>query len=388
MIKLLFKNKVKSNIEIIKLIAFGIYNLSYVMNMAGYIPKAYNYMSLIVFVIICFITYLYKYNNRICIKNKRDLQRFLLFYIFIIIYSFIVQCINNDIQSYLLTSSLYIILPMLVAYIWFISTDTNYMMIYFNIFFIRLVLHFILVYGVHISRETISTITWSDSKSSVFESNLAHDFMFMTFIFLYKNKRKLAYISVVFCLLSFKRISFMLSIGLLFFFRYIPNRKCNKVLIYILIFVTCISPFLYGWLISNQGQEFFLYKFNINLDQLFTGRIYSINKWLAEINEINGYGSISHFINIGNENVGRYSMHCDLYQLYLECSIIGVVLFSNFIFKFSSKSYHALFLGCYIVLELFVSQFFINLSIWMIFYMFVFMIGSEKKPYKKTKVEE
>lgn len=374
--------------EKLKLITFGIYNLLYVMNMAGYVGRAFNYGSLILFIIVCFFAHITKNDFNISIKFKSDLIRFLSFYGFIIIYSFIVQLINRDIQSYLFSSTLYLLLPMIIAYFWMISTDVENMDLYFYIFFIRLVLNFIIINGASLSLEAIRHISWSDSKSSIFESNIAHDFMFMTFIFLYKKKKALAILSTAFCLLSFKRISFILSIALLFLFRFISNKKCNKKLIGLLIGVTIIAPLIYGWMISANGQYFFMNKFGIDLDQLFTGRIYSINKWLAGIDTINGYGSISHYINIGKTTAGLYSLHCDLYQLYIECSIVAVILFAFFIFKFAEKNYYSLFLALYIVLELFVSQFFINLSIWMIFYMFTFMIEIEKRKNREVQYEK
>ena len=379
------KLKSYSSSELIKIITFAVYNICYVLNVCEYIDTIYNYGTLIIFVCVCIADHIKKNHGMFKIKYKSDLMNFIIFMGFVFVYSIGVQIYHQEFGTYLYSSLLYLLLPMIIAYCWMVSTDSENMDIYFYIFFIRIVLIFLIRYSSILSLNVIRLISWGNSKSSLFESNLAHDFLFMTLFFKYKKKNKLALVSTILCLLSFKRLSFLLSLMILLLYRFIPQKKCEKNIKNVAIAITLIMPIFYGWIISKAGQNFFSSTFNINLDQLFTGRIYSINKWLNNIPYTNGYGSISYFINIGISTKNKLSMHCDLYQLMLECSIIAVYCFGRFIFKFVSN-YYSFFLAIYIVLELFSSQFFINLSFWMCFYMFEFYMRKDTKVKNNEKL--
>lgn len=364
-------------IEHIKLLFFTIYNIFYALYMSGFLSRTIYLFTLVLFIVICILQYITQNKDRIKFEYKKETLAFLMFFGFVLLYSFCIQLINKNIKTYLISSSAYLILPFVTGYFWIISTPSKYRTAYFYVYFIRCCMVFLMNIQGNFSLDDIFKIDINDSNSSIYESSEAHNFLILELIFLYKKKKILPIICALFCVLSFKRLSFILSIVLLFAYRFIPRKKCNKRLIYISTVLLIIVPYFYGWLISANGQQTFYNLFKIQLDDFMTGRISFINKSLNSIGKINGYGSISYMINIGNTNIGKYSLHCDLYQLYLECTIISVAIFSWYIFKLGSKNYYSLFLVLYFVLELIISQFFINLSAWTLLYMFIFYSDKE-----------
>ncbi len=382
--------KFKPNvIENIKVLIFSFYCLSYSIYIMGFLNRYINFIFLFLFMLICFIQLIVNKTDLKKVLFKDDVFLYMLAIVFILIYSLGVQIYNNDLKGYLYSQLLYLIAPFLVAILWVWTTPKDYLFVYFYILFARGLIQFSFKFFTEFSIENIKKITWFNSNSSVFETKLAHDFLFYLIIFRSHNNKKLAFLCLLICLLSFKRLSFILSVVFLFIYKFLPKRKVSPILITILVIFFTLVPFIVLWLISDGGQSFFLNTFGMELDKFTTGRVDLIETVLNGMNgHYNGFGSISNFLNKNNSSIDLVSMHCDILMLYLECSIVSVFLYINSILRIGRKNYITLFMALYLILELVISQFLTNMGAWTIFFMFVYyMAVTDQKTNKECMIK-
>lgn len=371
--KLTFRN--------LKLFIFFLYNLTYVLYMAGYINRVINLVILSIFIIVC----LYEYLNKIIRKKQKvtfgkEFKSAMIIVVAFFIISLIIQVIHKDFELYVISELLYNIIPPVLTFFWINTINEEDVMPYFYIFFIRSITYFLLKNANDLSISSIMQIDWNNSKSSIFESPLAHDFLFLEIIFLYTKKQKLALISMFFCLLSFKRISFILSIlvyiGYIFLNKRkkindILNKEVGKFVIIMTFFVMSISPLILNWIVSDSGISYFS-KNGIDINDFTTGRVGIIRYLRGHMKYYNGYGSTDNYLTnstYGNlSNLG--SMHCDMLKLYYEVTELGVLIFIYEMLKIFKKKYITYCMLLYLFLELISSHFLDQLSVWNMFFMF------------------
>lgn len=368
-----------------KLLLFVLYNFAYVLYMIGIIPRIVNLALLLVFIISCLYKYIIERNK--ILFTEKDLFKTEFFSAlkivgFFLLVSIIIQIYHHDYQRYLFNEILYNLIPPVIAFFWINTTEKKDCFPYFVVFFLRTIFYFILKNKNNFSLDNIMMISWNDSKSSVFEIVLAHDFLFLEIIFLYFKKEKFAIISLIFCLLSFKRLSFILAIIILILYyvlrkkENILNNSVNKLLLIITLLFFCIVPFFIQWLISDNGISFF-YSKGIDLNKFTTGRTNIVRYVINNIKYFNGYGSSDYFM---EHSFGVYallgSMHCDTLKLYYEVTEIGVIIYFFEMLKIARKHYLIFFMLFYLFLEVTVSHFLDQLSVWNMFFMFAAYVYS------------
>ena len=380
----MIKNK-KITFNSLKLFIFFMYNMAYVLYMTGHIGRIYNLLILGFFIALCIYQYLYKKRNGVLIDNKvkflNEFKAALLIVVAFFLISLAIQIYHGDIRKYLLSELLYNIIPPVLALFWInTANDEKELKPYFYIFFIRAVLLFLMNNSSYLTLNNVMSISWSNSKSSIFETSLAHDFLFLEIIFLYLKKPKHAIICMLFCLLSFKRISFILSflilVGYYIFGRKkssqnFLNKAVSKKVRVITFIVMCLMPLFLNWVISDSGIEYFNNK-GIDINSFTTGRVNIVRYVKNNIGYFNGYGSSDAFLaspyNIRMSTIEN--MHCDFLKVFYELTFIGVVVFNYCMIYIAKKKRIVFFMLLYIFMEMISSHFLDALSVWNIFFMF------------------
>ena len=388
-----------------KLIVFITYNIAYLMYSAGIISQSINLCILCLFLIQCMITYFR--NTDMKLKKSsigfNDIKNIFLMYFLLFIISVVVQLINSDFRLYLFSDLSYLVIPPILAFFWINTVEKNKQKQYLYIMFARLVIQFLVANLTNMNLEVIKAISWNDTKSSVFESSIAHDFLLLEIIFLYFNDKKCAFLSMILCLLSFKRTSFILSIlffiiycfkNNLIYISYISKNKRKKIsnklprwfnVCIILIF--CIAPYFMKWCAIDGGTKVVFDMTGIDIEHEATGRFELIRYTYQNIQYFNGLGSIINFFE--NSIYSRLgNMHCDVLRLYWETTIIGVIAFAFTMTKFSSKHKILSLIWIYIVIELITSHFLHLFSFMITFYMFAAIVTSDIKFKNKELIVE
>jgi hypothetical protein len=365
-----------------KLCLFLAYNLAYVFYMVGYIGRNVNLMMLLVFVLVNVWEFLYRSHGVFSKKRTFFWREFVLvFYIiaFFVFITFVIQFVNGDVSLSQLSSIIYLVLPPVAAFFWINTTRENKRNTYFYIFLARFILNFLIKNMGNLNMAAVKAIAWSKSSSSLFESSDAHSFLLLMLVFLYINNKKLSLVSGIFCMLCFKRLTFILVPLLFIFYRFIPDKRVNKYILNGTKLFFYISPFLILLIVKNTDLISSL--LGIDIDAFSSGRLSLIHYVFSNISTFNGYGTILSFME--KYPLGTYiqvsSMHCDLLQIYLETTIVGTIIFTNNLFEVAKKNYKPFLIMVYIFVEMFLSHFIDVLAVWLIFYMFTSTLYASQK---------
>lgn len=386
-------------------VTFLIYNLTYVFYMVGYIPQIINFASLV----FC-LGY-----NLLIIGKRHDFKigRTWFFWneykssLFIVgsftVITLFIQAINLsfNFKSFLATL-LYFVVPPIIALTFANSSKEPSLYKCMLIMLLRCVLYFLLKNRGLLSLANILTISWSDTKSSVFEMVIAHDFLFLEIIFLYLKKPKTAIVSMLFCMLCFKRVSFLLAVIVLSAYYlnkfarktgsnlYVDMEKKTTLGTQRFVLVGMIfSTFIMNYLYSDKGISM-MRNFGIDLAEVTTGRVNIVNYVKNSIGRFNGLGSISFYLK--HNDIAKYqvlaNMHCDVLGLLYEVTIVGSIIFFATTLKIGRKNRYSFILLMYIFVEMVVSHMLDSLNIWMIFYIFVaYLSVRERNMYEEANYE-
>lgn len=378
-----------------KLIAFIIYNFVYVFYMLGHMPRVMYLALLMFFIIICVAEYADN-KDYILFQEKdnfiEEYRRGMLIVLALLLISVFFQIIHREFGGYLVGSLLYVFLPPTMAFFWINTTEEDERFTYILVILGKNVLYFILANLGNFTLSNILKISWSDSKSSVFETPYAHDFFFLELIFLYFGNYKISFVCMLLCMLNFKRISFILSvlvfIGWMIMKKFpeldeLIHSECeiNVILRRVVLVVWCVIPIGVLFMVSDFGLELFRNTFGIELNDFTTGRTSIIRYVLENIGNFNGFGSSDHYLKTSDNEALRIlgSMHCEVLSLYLETTVIGVFIYMYQMMEIVRKNLLIFFMMMYLILELIFSHFLNQLGVWSMFFMFMAMIYCENK---------
>jgi hypothetical protein len=122
-----------------------------------------------------------------------------------------IQIVSGNLQTYLYEELLYFVVPCLAGYVCTNYSKEEDAKWFFYIILVKLALYFVLRFWGTFSLSAIMRINFNDSNSSLYEIVIAHDFLFLMIVFIYFDDLKAILISFVLCVLSFKRLPFVLS---------------------------------------------------------------------------------------------------------------------------------------------------------------------------------
>lgn len=375
------KIKINKNHFNIKIIAFIIYNIIYTLYMLGYVSRNINLVSLFIFMIVC----LMNMKKEKKYKFQKEFFAIIGFISFLLLYTLIVQMIHSDVNIRQMSGLLYLIAAISSAFLIINTTDEIVIKDYLNVVFIRMIALFVLKNITNFSLTNLQAINWFDSYSSVFESSMAHEFMIFTIIYKYFKENKLSFLSMILCVLCFKRLAMIVAV--LFFIFYNEKffeKPVGKYMINITKAFFMISPFILMFMISDSGQVLFNKIFHISLNEFSTGRSYIINVVKNGMEYFNGYGSTSYYLKTIIRDRYVEDIHCDLLRLTWECSYISVLLYVNIIINMVKRNKLLFVIVLYCLLEMFVSHFLEGYSIWLVIYLFIYIVLNNKKGEKEN----
>lgn len=301
-----------------------------------------------------------------------------------------IQAINGNFQTYLFEELLYFIVPCLAGYVCINYSYEKDIKFFFYIILIKLALYFILRFWGSFSLSSILAINLNDSNSSLYEIVIAHDFLFLMIVFIYFDDLKATLVSFALCVLSFKRLPFLLSFIILALYllgksgkimkigiwnkkalKWLEMKFSKRTLMFILIGMLSL-PFIMQWVYSNAGVQWFDSVLSINLNKETSGRVNIVNYALNYCTP-NGLGSITHFYETNAVEIYRRvaNMHCDVIRLEKEVTIIGYTIYSYMLIKVFNRSRLTIIMLLYLVAEMTLSHMADNLNIWVIAYIFV-----------------
>jgi len=363
-----------------RIVLFAIYNVVYALYMAGFLPRIANLISLGVFSAVCCIDIIGKKS----FKFVHELKIILFPILIMIIISFVKQVYYADYSIQRMANILYLILPAIDAFA-IINSYKNEKELenYIMIMFARMVLLFVIQNYDKITINALQAITFSDSESSVFESSMAHELFFMIIVFKYLQRNKLAILSALLCMLCFKRLSFLLSIVVLIFYKRIPqNVEVKKWMVIFAKVFFIISPLFILWLISDTGSLWFSNTFGIDLNVFSTGRMFYINLVNHRMSYCAGYGATHEFLaNVLRDNYVT-SIHCDVVRIVWECTVVSLAVYVNNVINLARKHYVTFIIIVYCLIECVVSHFMEGMTSWLLIYIFIHMVDIQ---YRKNR---
>ena len=365
----------------IAVLLFAIYNFIYAFYMAGFLRQQ-AYLTAVLVFILAVLTYIVIL-NRGKIRFRRlnfwnETSRVLQIAAAFLAITLLVQLKNRNFEAFFVIRLLYLVLPAVLVFCIANTAQENYK-IYVYIYLARMFLQFFLINSGDLSLSNILNISWSDTNSSLFESTQAHEFFIMTILLLYMNKKFLAVSSTIGCLLCFKRVSFLLCLVTWFLLPCLREKSVPKWVVRLCGIGMILSPYILLWLYTGNGSQWFGNVFGVSLDSFTTSRMTLIkNTMLLLDGHYNGYGTIRNFFYNYSEWYRHLStMHCDMLSLYLECTIVGVIVYICNLLQIAKKNAIIFYGFGYAFVELLVSHFIESVSAWTLLFLLSFMM--EKK---------
>ena len=204
----------KVSIRQTNMILFALYNMVYVLYRVHILNRMIYMATLGIFFL--FEVYVVLSNKRQEGKTfRKEFQATMLVAFAFLAISLGIQIVNGNLQTYLYEELLYFVVPCLAGYVCINYSKEEDVKWFFYIILVKLALYFVLRFWGTFSLSAILAINFNDSNSSLYEIVIAHDFLFLMIVFIYFDDLKAVLISFALCVLSFKRLPFVLSFFIL-----------------------------------------------------------------------------------------------------------------------------------------------------------------------------
>lgn len=287
------------------------------------------------------------------------------------------QIKNNAFKFYALEEIYYLIAPILFVWIIFNLLQLNQIVKLINLIFIACVFSFITRFAGEFALSSLKKISFVHSNSP-FESDLAQFFLLLYIFFKYTKQKLKSYICAFLTILCFKRVTVIVLILLIFGLHFIPhNKRVNKILLYCVVTGFIVAPFFVYLICTDSFANWFYQQFQISLNYFTMTRIFIINT-VIDANLVNyGLGTVTNFLEARGA-AGQLNMHNDILRIYMECTIIGSILFSFLYFHIAKNNYFSFIVMLYAFLELFVAHYIGpgSTSFWVLSYILIFFFNS------------
>ena len=302
-----------------------------------------------------------------------DIKYYNLFQILLVVVVFSIVSVGamlvNGFQMHMFKDLFYIFFPMLLCF-GIINVDKDGSLDYYiDLAFFSYVIYFI--YGFRANSITlITTISFADSYSP-WESGMA-DVFFIAFYYYYvRNKKIRCGLAFIFNFLSFKRIHVVFSMGFLLFgwvFRVFKKTDVNKVYLNCVKVFFMLSPIVINFLVSDEFVQWFNKTFtDLDYASFTMGRFDQIIAILNYDMSTRGLGVINYYLE--EQNAFVKIMHCDLLRVYLETTIIGLVVFVNSYMNVTKKNIYSNILVVFFFVVMFSSTCIQNIFYWFLIFM-------------------
>lgn len=293
----------------------------------------------------------------------------------------ILQMINGF-NSYAINEAVYYYTPLIFIIVYSQISDEQDVETILNYLFVLYVIVFLRNFAGQLTLANLKSISFANSYSP-FESELAFVFLIFECFYLYMGKRKNAIISLILCILSFKRISMLAAIGFFIFSKWIVVKKAvNKKIVIVTTVVFVLLPILTCLMLNDTLEAWFYQIFHVTLNEITLTRSSRI---VAVINSGQikyGLGSVTTYLTkylnaLHGSNFSNRNLHNDLVKIYLECGILGSIVFTYIYMKAASVSRMLFVMMCYIFFECYFNHLFGagSTDIWILIYLIMSIAG-------------
>ena len=269
----------------------------------------------------------------------------------------------NGFNSYAINESVYYYTPLIFIIVYSQISNKQNIKNILNYLFVLYVIVFFKNFMGQLTLTNIRSISFTNSYSP-FESELAFVFLIFECFYLYIEKRKNAIISLILCILSFKRICMLVAIVLFVLSKWLIQKKpvSRKMVVAAVIFFVLL-PILTCAMLNDTFEAWFYQTFHITLYEVTLSRSSRIETVINSGQIKYGLGSVTTYLTkylnaMHGSNFVSRSMHNDLIQIYLECGVIGSIIFTYVYIKSASANRISFILMCYVFFECYFNHLF------------------------------
>lgn len=317
-------------------------------------------------------------------KIKWFLYEFKFFLINIVILTVIslVAVVFNGNKSDIINEVLYFLVPLIFSFCMINVKEGNvYKCI--DLFYGIVIFGFLLIYREKFTIKSFLSINFINSYSP-FEGEIAFLAILLVIYYRWIGNKKRTIISLIICILSFKRITILLAIA---FMLYMNNIKRGKVSIrkkFFAITILILVPVFMNAICSDSFSNYFYLKTGMNFDLFVKGRFSAMNVAFDKYRMGGGLGSVRLFLSeyfrgYYNTQVRTYDLHCDMVRFYLECTILGSFSLLFMYYK-CARTNICFFFITYIFIESCVNHMFGGgrTLFWIIAYMMIYLFNKSE----------
>ncbi len=339
-----------------------------------------NVKYLILGVAILFGIFQLKYKKEKTIYNKELVNIIIVISTFVIISSVMIIITENFYSSFI-ESIIKLSLP--IVYVYLLLNIMDFEDIY-KCMCGALIFSFIgYVLEIGINNFTISNFLKIDfiHSYSPFESHFSAGtaIAMCTFFMYYRKNKILKYLSLIFAIFTFKRMAVIFALVLLFLPKFIDvNKNLKEKYKNIIKVIFVIFTLVYFWLLTPQSNIFFEKIFGESQTSVTMGRSDFLQSLLNMDFVSSGYGSISNLFGKGLE--------MDLISIYLETTIIGLIVFINGYWNCAGNKVYTFVYMTFQFLNLLTSHSLSNSFNWILAFLIIGCISYKKNQQIETKI--
>ena len=293
----------------------------------------------------------------------------------------ILQMINGF-NSYAINEAVYYYTPLIFIIVYSQISEEQDVETILNYLFVLYVIVFLKNFAGQLTLANIKSISFANSYSP-FESELAFVFLIFECFYLYMGKRKNAIISLILCILSFKRISMLAAIVFFVFSKWIVVKKAvNKKIVIVTTVVFVLLPVLTCLMLNDTLEAWFYQTFHVTLNEITLTRSSRIEAVINSGQIKYGLGSVTTYLTkylnaLHGSNFSNRNLHNDLVKIYLECGILGSIVFTYIYMKAASVSRMLFVMMCYVFFECYFNHLFGagSTDIWILIYLIMSIAG-------------
>lgn len=293
----------------------------------------------------------------------------------------ILQMINGF-NSYAINEAVYYYTPLIFIIVYSQISKEQDVETILNYLFVLYIIVFLKNFAGQLTLANIKSISFANSYSP-FESELAFVFLIFECFYLYMGKRKNTIISLILCILSFKRISMLAAIVFFIFSKWIVVKKAvNKKIVIVTTVIFVLLPVLTCLMLNDTLEAWFYQTFHVTLNEITLTRSLRIEAAINSGQIKYGLGSVTTYLTkylnaMNGSNFSNRNLHNDLVKIYLECGILGSIVFTYIYMKAASVSRILFVMMCYIFFECYFNHLFGagSTDIWILIYLIMSMAG-------------
>lgn len=288
----------------------------------------------------------------------------------------------NGFNSYAINEAVYYYTPLIFIIVYSQISEEQDVETILNYLFVLYIIVFLKNFAGQLTLANLKSISFANSYSP-FESELAFVFLIFECFYLYMGKRKNAIISLILCILSFKRISMLAAIVFFIFSKWIVVKKAvNKKIVIVTTVVFVLLPVLTCLMLNDTLEAWFYQTFHVTLNEITLTRSSRIEAVINSGQIKYGLGSVTTYLTkylnaLHGSNFSNRNLHNDLVKIYLECGILGSIVFTYIYMKAASVSRMLFVMMCYIFFECYFNHLFGagSTDIWILIYLIMSIAG-------------